>query len=213
MRPRLNLQPGFFLWPIIDQEVIAVTVPAEIRAGDTVQWIEPAQVDLLGAPATSATWAFTSYLRTNTASEGATVVGTARSDGGWNMAITATTSSGFDAGQWFWQSQITSGATVITVGSGTATVSPSLLYAGAPGAFNGQSQAEQDLTAVQAAIRSIISGGAKQYTIGSRSFTKIDLAHLMEREAQLKAIVARERAAEKVAQGLGNLGNLFVRFS
>ena len=35
----------------------------------------------------------------------------------------------------------------------------------------------------------------------------------MQREAQLKAIVAREKAAEKVAAGLGNPGNLFVRFS
>jgi hypothetical protein len=34
----------------------------------------------------------------------------------------------------------------------------------------------------------------------------------MEREAQLKAIVARERAAEKVAAGLGNPGTMFVRF-
>ena len=54
--------------------------------------------------------------------------------------------------------------------------------------------------------------GAKQYTIGNRSFTAIDLAQLMEREAQLKAIVARERAAEKVAAGLGDPRNLFVRF-
>jgi hypothetical protein len=35
----------------------------------------------------------------------------------------------------------------------------------------------------------------------------------MQREAQLKAVVARERAAEKIAAGLGNPGNLFVRFS
>ena len=34
----------------------------------------------------------------------------------------------------------------------------------------------------------------------------------MQREAQLKAIVARERAAEKVAQGLGNPMSMFVRF-
>ena len=64
--------------PMLCMEVIPVPVPAEIKAGDTVQWIEPAQVDLLGAAATSATWTFTTYLRTNTASEGATVAGTAK---------------------------------------------------------------------------------------------------------------------------------------
>ena len=46
----------------------------------------------------------------------------------------------------------------------------------------------------------------------SRSFTSNDLGQLMEREAQLKAIVARERAAEKVAAGLGDPRSLFVRF-
>lgn len=187
-------------------------VPAEIRAGNTIQWVEPAQVDLNGDVATSSGWTFTTYLRTNTASEGATVVGVARSDGGWDMSISASTSTGFDAGPWYWESRITSGAVVITVGDGTTLVVPSLSYAGSPGAFNGQSQAEQDLAAVQAAIRAIITKGAKQYSIGGRSFTSIDLGHLMQREAELKAIVARERAAEKIAAGLGDPHNLFVRF-
>lgn len=190
-----------------------MTVPAEIRAGDTVQWIEPAAVDLDGNPATSTTWTLTTFLRTNTASEGATVTGTARSDGGWNMAISAATSGGFDAGTWYWQTRISSGATVITVGSGTTLVAAALSYAGTPGAVDGRSQAEQDLDAVQAAIRAIVAKGSKSYTIGNRSYTSQDLAVLMQREAQLKAIVARERAAEKVAAGLGDPRNLFVRFS
>jgi hypothetical protein len=177
-----------------------------------VRWIEPPVVDLDGNAATSASWTLISYLRTNTASEGAAVTGTARTDGGWDMAITATASSAFDAGVWYWETQATSGATVLTVGSGTTQVLPSLSYAGSPGAFNGQSQAEQDLAAVQAAIRAIVSKGAKSYTIGTRSFTSNDLGQLMQREAQLKAIVARERAAEKVAAGLGDPRSLFVRF-
>ena len=189
-----------------------MTVPAAIRAGTTVRWIEPPVVDLDGNAATSASWTLISYLRTNTASEGAAVTGTARTDGGWDMAITATTSSAFDAGAWYWETQATSGATVLPVGSGTTQVLPSLSYAGSPGAFNGQSQAEQDLAAVQAAIRAIVSKGAKSYTIGTRSFTSNDLGQLMQREAQLKAIVARERAAEKVAAGLGDPRSLFVRF-
>ena len=189
-----------------------MTVPATIRAGDTVAWVEPAALDLDGNAATSAAWTFTTFLRFNAASEGATVTGTARADGGWDMAITANTSAAFDAGVWSWQSRITSGATVITVGSGTTQVLPGLNYTGTPAAFNGQSQAEQDLAAVQAAIRAIVSKGAKSYTIGTRSFTSNDLGQLMQRESQLKAIVARERAAEKVAAGLGDPRSLFVRF-
>lgn len=189
-----------------------MTLPATIRAGDTVSWIEPAAVDLDGNAATSASWTFTTFLRTNAASEGATVTGTARSDGGWDNAITANTTGGFDAGEWRWQSRISSGATVITIGSGTLEVLPSLSYQGSPGAFDGRSQAQQDLEAVQAAIRAIVSKGAKSYTIGSRKFDAADLGQLMQREAQLKAIVAREQAAEKIAAGLGDPRNLFVRF-
>jgi hypothetical protein len=190
-----------------------MAIPATIRAGDTVQWVEPQQLDLDGNAATSASWVFTTFLRFNAAAEGATITGTARTDGGWNLTIPAGTSEAFNAGIWSWQSRVTSGAVVITVGSGTFEVLPSLSYAGVPGAFDGRSQAEQDLEAVQAAIRAIVSKGAKSYTIGNRSFTYADLGQLMEREAQLKAIVARERAAEKVAAGLGDPRSLFVRFT
>jgi len=177
-----------------------------------VSWVVPAAVDLDGNLASSSSWTLTTYLRFNAASEGATVVGSARADGGWDNTISASTTDGFDAGEWSWQSRISSGATVITVGTGTTTVLASLSYVSTPAAFDGRSQAEQDLDAVQAAIRAIVSKGAKQYTIGSRSFTYADLGQLMAREAQLKAIVARERAAEKVAAGLGDPRSLYVRF-
>lgn len=189
-----------------------MTVPAQIQAGDTISWIEPQTLDLSGNPATSATWTLATYLRFNAASEAATITGTARSDGGWDLAIAANITAAFDAGTWHWQTRITSGATIITIGTGTTHVVASLSYAGAATAFDGRSQAEQDLDAVQAAIRAIVSKGARQYTIGSRSYTAQDLGQLMQREAQLKAIVARERAAEKIAAGLGDPRNLFVRF-
>jgi hypothetical protein len=188
-----------------------LTVPASIVAGSTVQWVElPATV--FDNPATSSTWTLTVTFRTNTAGEGATAAGTARADGGWDVALSATTTESWDTGTWYWQKKLISGAVVVVIGSGTTEVLPSLAYTGDPTAFDGRSQAEQDLDAIQAAIRAIASKGAKQYSIGSRSYTSNDLGLLMQREAQLKAIVARERAAEKIAQGLGDPRNLFVRF-
>jgi hypothetical protein len=189
-----------------------MAIPATTRAGDTVRWVQAAALDLDGNAATSSSWTLTTYFRFNAASEGAAVVGSARSDGGWDNTISAATSEGFDAGVWSWQSRISSGGTVITIASGSMEVLPSLYYTATPGAFDGRSQAEQDLDAVQAAIRAIVSKNAKSYTIGSRSFTYADLGQLMEREAQLKAIVAREKAAEKIAAGLGDPRSLFVRF-
>ena len=186
-------------------------IPSQIRAGDTIKWRDEAGVDNLGNEITSASWTLTYYLRTNTASEGATVVGSAYGTG-WELTIAAATSAGFDAGDWYWQAIATSGSEKVTLGAGQLEVLAALSYAGTPGAFDGRSQAQQDLDAVQAAIRSIVSGGAKQYTIGSRSFTKLDLSELMERESKLKAEVKREQMADLIANGLGNPHNLFVRF-
>ena len=186
-------------------------IPATIRAGDTVRWRHDASTDNLGNSIDSGSWVLTYYLRTNTASEGATVVGSSYGLG-WEFTLAAATSAGFDAGTWYWQAIATSGSDKVTLGAGQLEVLAALEYSGTPGAFDGRTQAQQDLTAVQAAIRAIISGQAKQYSIGSRSFTKLDLGELMERESRLKAEVKREQMAELMANGLGNPHNLFVRF-
>jgi hypothetical protein len=190
-----------------------MNIPSLLTAGDTVAWTDVSTTDTLGNPVTSSSWALVYYLRTNTASEGATVTGVARPDDGWDFTITAAASAGFDAGTWYWQAIATSGSDKLTLGAGTFQVKASLVYSGTPGAFDGRTQAEKDLEAVQAAMRSIVSGGAvQQYSIGSRAITKMRMEDLLALESKLKAEVARERAAEKVAAGLGNPSTMFVRF-
>jgi hypothetical protein len=190
----------------------AVTVPAQIRAGDTVQWRVSATTDVLGDAVDSATWTLTYYLRTNTASEGATVVGTAEGSG-WLVTIAAAITVGFDAGQWFWQAVATKGSESLTIGTGQIQVLPALNYTGTPGAFDGRSQIQKDLEAVQAAIRTLIAGGAvQQYSIGNRQLSRYQLSQLIELESKLKAELKREQKAELMANGLGNPHNLFVRF-
>lgn len=177
-----------------------------------MKWRDVAARDNLGNPIDSGSWTLTYYLRTNTASEGATVVGTAYGTG-WELTIAAGTSVAFDAGQWFWQAVATKTGSTVTLGSGQLTVLRSLSYSGTPGAVDGRSQAQQDLDAVQTAIRAIVSGGvAKEYTIGNRSLKKYDMADLLQLEAKLKAEVKREQMADLIANGLGNPHNLFVRF-
>jgi hypothetical protein len=189
-----------------------LNIPRTITAGDSITWSDAAAVDAGGDPIDSSDWTLRYYLRTNAASEGATVTGSAATGGGWDFTIAAATSTAFDAGTWHWQAQATYGSLVTTLGTGPLRVLAALAYAGTPAALDGRSQAEKDLEAVQAAIRTIVEGGITQYAIGSRQATKLDLGKLMERESCLKGIVARERAAEKVAAGLGDPRNLFVRF-
>ena len=190
-----------------------MNIPAQIRAGDTVKWRDVAGADNLGnAISSSGGWSLIYSLRTNTASEGATVTGTAYGTG-WEFTISQTTSAAFDAGSWYWQAEARNSGVHVTLGAGQLEVLPGLSYTGTPGAFDGRSQAQKDLDAVQSAIRSIIAGGAvAEYTIGSRRLKKMEMTDLLMLESSLKAEVKREQKASLIANGLGNPHNLFVRF-
>lgn len=190
-----------------------MNIPPRLRAGDTIQWRDEATTDNLGNPIDSATWTLTYYLRFNTANEAATIVGTPYG-AGWSFIIPAATSTNFDAGTWYWQALATFSTSKFTLGAGTTQVDPSLSYAGSATAYDGRTQAQKDLDAVQLAIRSLLSGGSVQeYTIGQRKLKRYDLSELLQLEAKLKADVKREEAAQLMANGLGNPRNMFVRFN
>ncbi len=95
-----------------------------------------------------------------------------------------------------------------TIGTGRIKI-----RAAAGNAVSGKSQTQQDLEAVQLAMRNMIAGGAVQeYTIGGRSMRKMTMADLIMWEGKLKARLANEKAAEDSANGLGNPRNTYVRF-
>jgi hypothetical protein len=190
-----------------------VNIPTTIRAGDTVKWRDDASVDVFGNEITSSDWTLKYYLRTNTASDGATSTGSAYGTG-WEFTLAASTTADFDAGNWYWTAVATKASEVITLGNGSLTVKAALTYSGTPGAYDGRTQAQKDLDAVQAAIRAIVDGGVVQeYRIGTRNLKKYDLPDLIQLEGKLKAEVKREQQAELIANGLGNPRNMFVRFN
>jgi len=189
-----------------------VNIPATIQAGDTTSWVDVQTTDYLGNAVTSADYSLTYYLRANTAGAGVTVTGTS-SGAGWAFTLSAAASAAMAAGIWYWQAIAAKTGATITAGTGQATILAALSYSGTPGAFDGRTQSAIDLDAVQAAIRSMISGGAVQeYTIGNRHLRKMSMTDLMELEGRLKARVYREQVAADMANGLGNPRNLFVRF-
>jgi len=188
-----------------------VNIPKKVYAGTTIKWRDDAAIGPLNESITSADWTLTYYLRTNTNHEGHTVVGTSYGNG-WEFSISATDSADFDSGNWFFYAEASKGSEKFTLGNGQLEVFASLAYTGQPGAFDGRTQAEKDLDAVVAAIRSIISDKVKAYSIAGRSFTKVVLPELRVRESQLKGIVARERKAAMIANGLGDPHSLYVRF-
>lgn len=191
-----------------------MNIPQKIQAGTTAIWVDDATVDIFGNAVDNSTHSLTYYLRSNTAGEGVTVVAVAYQSG-WKTALNAAITTGMDAGAWYFQAVAVnlSDSSVLELGRGSFSVEASLTYSGTPGAFDGRSQAQKDLDAVQAAIRAIISGGAvAEYRIGTRSIKKYELSELLALESRLKAEVVREKKAEMIANGLGNPSSLFVRF-
>ena len=186
-------------------------IPSSFMAGDTVRWRIPAGVNYLNESVTNTDYTCTAYLRFNASGEAKAIVGTAFNDG-WEFVITSASTSTMDAGNWRFQIRADKSDDKVSLYEGQVEVKAQLVYTGTPGAFDGRTQAEIDLDSVQAAIRTIVSDKAKSYSIGGRSFTRLDLSELRERESQLKAEVVRERKANMIANGLGNPHSLFVRF-
>ena len=188
-------------------------LPSEIVAGTTIEWVDEATTAGINETISSPDWTLEYFLRTNTASEGHIATGTQYSNStGWQFTISATDSAGFDAGNWFWSSRAFKSGKVFEIGSGELVVKQSLQYTGTPAAIDNRTQTEIDLDAVTAAIRAIIADKAAKYSIGGRSFERINLPELRAREAELKARVFSEKRYSLKSQGLGDPKNLYVHF-
>ena len=185
--------------------------PVMFTAGDTVRWRLPAGVNHMGETVSNTDYDCKFYLRTNTASEGVTVTGTDYADG-WEFVLSATDSGDMVAGKWAYQAVADKTGDVVTLKRGRFEVKASMAYSDTPGAFDERTQVEKDYDAVRAAIRAMVDDKASSYTIGTRTFTRIDLPDLIARESQLKAQLMRERRQSLKAQGLGDPNILRVRF-
>ena len=188
-------------------------LPSEIVAGTTIEWVDEATTAGINEIISSPDWTLEYFLRTNTASEGHIATGTQyQNSTGWQFTISATDSAGFDAGNWFWSARAFKSGKVFEIGSGELLVKQSLQYTGTPAAIDNRTQTEIDLDAVTAAIRAIIADKAAKYSIGGRSFERINLPELRAREAELKARVFSEKRYSLKSQGLGDPKNLYVHF-
>lgn len=193
-----------------------MAIPPSITSGVDAVWTDAETVDVFGEAVTSTTHTLVYYFRLNSVGEGVTATSVAYNSGWKTTLSAAVTGTMSPSDSWYFQAIATniSDSTTLEYSRGQIEVQASLAYAGTPGAFDGRSQAEQDLDAVKAAIRSLISGGAvAEYRIGNRNLKRYDLSELIELESRLKSIVARENKAKLIASGLGDPHNLYVRFN
>lgn len=187
-----------------------MNIPGQLSAGDSITWQDGTARDNLGNVLSSATWTLTYYLRAGT--KALTLTATANGPG-WQTTLAAVDSATLSPGVVYWQAVATNGAQRITLGTGTIKVTADLSYSGTPSAFDGRTDSEKALDAINAEISARLNGGtAEEYTIGNRSLKKTPMKDLIEMQARYNFIVMRERQAQKIAQGLGNPRQVFVRF-
>ena len=169
-------------------------IPTPITTGTSVSWTEPAAM-VNGQTLTSTTYSGVVYLRTNVASAGLAISGQPEASGGWDYELTTAQTTGLVAGVWYAEHVISLGAEVFSVGTAQLVVEQSLAFSGNAAAFDGRSQAEKALDAVQQQIDSMIAGGVQMYMIGNRQMQKIPLSQLYKERNRLQRIVNNEKAA------------------
>lgn len=184
-----------------------MNVPALIYAGDTVKWNQPATPDY----SSTTGWAAAFALRHATGNDALNINGVAAAGGGWDFTITATQSAALHANGHWWQLTVSKAGERFTLGTGHLTVQANIPASG--NTYDGRSQAQIDLDAVRAAMRTRIAGGeVQEYSIGNRSLKKMPMADLIALETKLMADVAREKRAERLAKGMNSGRAVYVRF-
>lgn len=190
-----------------------LSIPGQIIIGDTVTWnIEKLEgLDpLTGLPTTytndiyTLSWALRGAVALNLT---AVASGT-----GYRTTITSVQSATLTAGNYFWQAFVSKAGNRVTIGSGQIQVMTNLAVG--TSAYDGRLESEKMLDAVTAAIQARLAGGAVlKYEIKGRDLERDPIPDLIMLRDRLRVEVARARAADKIAQGLGDPRRLFVRFN
>ena len=145
------------------------------------------------------------YLRS--ASAGAyTIQGTAHNTG-WRFEIPAADTANFTEGKWFFDAiaiKATDATKIYKLGeTGTFTVNQTLIYTGTAGKIDPRTPDQIERDNIQAAL-SKFNDGAASYSIGNRTFTRVDMSKLRERLHDLIPICLRQEKEQMLSQGKGS---------
>lgn len=184
-------------------QTVPTREPASVFAGDTITW----KIALADYPA-SAGWVL-KYRLINAAGK-IDIVSAADGDDHL-VSESAATSVGWAAGDYTWQRFVEKAGERFTVGSGRITIRQNL--AGKAAGFDTRSSAKKTLELLDAAM---VDHGARawtqEYEVAGRKMKFRSVGEFMAFRDKLKAEVAREEAAERIAAGLAPKSKVYVRF-
>ncbi len=183
-------------------------IPKVFNAGSTIKWRDEVATVPFDQQVTSTDWTLTYYFRS--AEAGALTVVSSAYNSGFETTVSATASAELGEGIWFYEAIATKGLEKHSLGSGKITVKQTLSYTGTAGKIDPRTPNQIERDNIIAALRKFNDGG-QEYSIGNRTFKRVDMDKLRTRLADLNAICLREAKAEKLSQGLGTGLKLNVR--
>lgn len=184
--------------------------PTEVSAGETIKW----KKRLNHYPATL--WTLTYYLRCQGSHNpqflaSQDVVATA--DGNdHSVTISASDSALLADGQWLWIARVSNGTEVYKVDEGRLTIKPD--FTQLAGGEDKRSIARRILEKLEAAWFKRASSDILNYVMPGTGMTigKMTPEQMIKQMDYWKGEVAREDAAENLANGMGTGNNIKVKF-
>jgi hypothetical protein len=188
--------------------MLVSSIPKQILQGDSATWDDASFVDQNGLSYSSLSYTLKYAISGPIPNPLILTATAAANQQGWTTALTTVQSAALIPGTYWWQMQVFATGVRNTVARGELTVSPDLGAIG--GIYDGRTQAEVALAQALAAYASFSAsnGAVKAYTIGNRSMTFQDLAHI-----QLQVNYWRARVVtEKSVAGGARDRHLHIRF-
>lgn len=174
-------------------------LPAEIPAGLDFQ----ASLELADYPAPD--WAVTAYLRGPVAIDLAAVP-----DGkAHKLAAAASTTAGWAPGAYWYTVRATKAGKVVELSKGQLAILPDLATVAGP--YDGRSQNEIALAAIDAVLAKRATIDQQRYTIGQRELWRTPIPELLKLKSFYTMQVRRERKKASGCTGFGKA--IQVRFS
>ena len=181
---------------------IPTVEPSEIIAGDTLKF----QKSL--SDYSSSTWTLTYYLLKS----GTQITFSASASGTDHLVnVSNTTTAGWAAGIYKWESYISKTGERYKISSGTIEIKPNL--AAQTTGYDARSHVKKVLDAIEAVIEGRASRTDLSYTINDRTIQHMGPEELIKWHSHYKKLYMQELQAEKIKQGLTPDSKVLVRFN
>jgi hypothetical protein len=138
------------------------------------------------------------------------ITATDNGDGTHLVNLAPATTAAYTAGKYRWQAYVSDSDDRYLVDSGTIEIKPN--FAVQTNGYDDRGHVKTVLDAIEAVIEGRATKDQMSYSIAGRSLSLTPIPDLIVLREKYKAEYANEVRAERIANGLGHIGKILVRF-